>query len=66
MAAEERVDLLAVVRDGLAEHRVARRANAILLVDHGMSCAKVASVLFFGDDSVHAWCRAYKLGGIPG
>jgi transposase len=64
LSADERADLIAVARDGLAEHRVGRRANAILLVDRGMSCTKVASVLFLDDDSIRTWCRRYKEAGI--
>src|SRR5271165_5129660 len=33
LSAKERADLTALARNGLAEHRVARRANAILLLD---------------------------------
>jgi hypothetical protein len=38
LSAVERKDLVSQVRDGLAEHRVARRANAILLLDDGWNC----------------------------
>jgi hypothetical protein len=31
-----------IVRDGLEEHRIVRRANAILLLDKGWSYADVA------------------------
>jgi hypothetical protein len=30
--------LTELARDGLAEHRLARRANALVLLDRGMSC----------------------------
>jgi hypothetical protein len=43
----ERQALIVLARDGLAEHRIARRANAIVLLDTGWSCAKVASALRF-------------------
>jgi hypothetical protein len=36
LTSEERQDLLA--RDGTVEHRLARRANALVLLDRGMSC----------------------------
>ncbi len=32
----ERAELIELARDGLVEHRVARRANALLLLDRGM------------------------------
>src|SRR5271166_786933 len=37
LSAKERADLTALARNGLVEHRVARRANAILLLDKGWS-----------------------------
>ena len=42
LSAAERKELVSLVRDGLAEHRLARRANAILLLDDGLSCERVA------------------------
>ena len=33
-----RADLIALIRDGKAETRLTRRANALLLLDDGMSC----------------------------
>jgi hypothetical protein len=37
LTVEEREVLSELVRDGLAEHRLARRANALILLDQGMS-----------------------------
>ena len=37
LTAEERRDLTELARDGMAEHRLARRANALVLLDRGMS-----------------------------
>ena len=45
LTAEERQDLTELARDGLAEHRLARRANALVLLDRGMSCEEVGRVL---------------------
>src|SRR5580765_575686 len=42
---ESRDDLIELARDGLAEHRLARRANALVLLDNGMSCQSVAESL---------------------
>ena len=39
LAPSIREDLIALVRDGKAETRLTRRANALLLLDDGMSCA---------------------------
>ena len=42
---ESRRDLIESARDGSAAHRLARRANALVLLDKGMSCQSVAEVL---------------------
>jgi hypothetical protein len=42
---ESRRDLIELARDGSAAHRLARRANALVLLDKGMSCQSVAEVL---------------------
>jgi transposase len=62
----ERQALLGLARDGLAEHRVARRANAIVLLDKGWSCTKVAGALLLDDDTVRGWFRAYVNEGVAG
>lgn len=63
---ESRKDLIALARDGSAEHRLGRRANALVLLDDGMSCAAVAKVLFLDDDTVRTWHRLYLEDGIEG
>ena len=45
-------------------HGVARRANAILLLDDGLSCADVAKVLYLDDDTVRTWFKRYQAGGL--
>src|SRR5271168_1199340 len=52
---ESRRDLIELVRDGSAAHRLARRANALVLLDDGMSCAAIAKVLFLDDDTIRTW-----------
>jgi hypothetical protein len=47
-----RAELTAVVRDGKAESRVTRRANALLLLDDGLSCQAIAKVLYMDDDTI--------------
>jgi hypothetical protein len=42
LSAEERKELVWLARDGSAEHRVGRRANAILLLDDGLSHASLS------------------------
>ena len=62
----ERKELLSLARDGSAEHRIARRANAILLLDDGLSCERVAKVLYLDDDTVRRWRKLYDERGIAG
>jgi hypothetical protein len=50
-----RADLIGLVRDGKAETRLTRRANALLLLDDGMSCAAIAKVLYLDDDTIRYW-----------
>ena len=64
--AEAKRDLIELARDGSVEHRLGRRANALLLLNNGMSCAAVAKVLFIDDDTVRTWHRLYEEDGIEG
>ena len=63
---ESRQDLTELARDGSAAHRLARRANALVLLDDGMSFAAVAKVLLLDDDTIRAWHRQYEEEGIEG
>jgi len=63
---ESRQDLIELTRDGSAAHRLARRANALLLLDDGMSCEAVAKVLYLDDDTIRTWHRLYQEDGIEG
>lgn len=63
---ESRRDLLELMRDGSAAHRLTRRANALLLLDDGMSCEAIAKVLFLDDDTIRTWYRLYEQDGIEG
>ena len=56
--------LVEIARDGLEEHRIARRANAILLLDRDMKFEEIASVLFVDDSTIRAWLEAFKEGGV--
>jgi transposase len=64
--AEARQDLIELARDGSVEHRLGRRANALVLLDRGMSCEDVAELLFIDDDTVRRWHRLYEQDGIEG
>ena len=63
---EARQDLIELTRDGSAAHRLARRANALLLLDDGMSCETVAKVLYLDDDTIRTWHGLYQEDGIEG
>ena len=63
---ESRQDLIELTRDGSAAHRLARRANALLLLDDGMTCEAVAKVLYLDDDTIRTWHRLYQEDGIEG
>ena len=43
---------------------MARRANAIVLLDQDWSCERVAEALLLDDDTVRNWHRAFERGGI--
>ena len=59
-----RADLIALVRDGKAETRLTRRANALLLLDDGMSCEAIAKVLYLDDDTIRYWYQLYGEKGL--
>jgi transposase len=64
--AESRQDLIELTRDGSAAHRLARRANALVLLDDGMSCQAIAKVLFLDDGTIRAWYQLYQEDGVEG
>jgi transposase len=59
-----RKELTALVRDGKAESRVTRRANALLLLDDGWSCQKTAQALYMDDDTIRYWHELYQEKGL--
>jgi len=64
--AESRQDLIELARDGSAAHRLARRANALVLLDDGMSYTAIAKVLLVDDDTIRTWHALYLDEGIEG
>ena len=66
LSADERSELRALARDGSSEARAARRANAIVLLDSGWSCAEVAGALLIDDDTVRSWHGLYAEHGLTG
>jgi transposase len=62
----KRKELTALARDGKAEGRVVRRANALVLLDLGWSCEAVAVALLLDDDTVRGWHKLFVQHGIEG
>ena len=63
---EDRRALIALARDGLSPGRVTRRANALVLLDDGMSRQQVARVLLFDDDTIRGWYELFEQCGLEG
>jgi len=49
---ESRGDLIELARDGSAAHRLARRANALVLLDAGKSVSEVSEYLLLDEDTI--------------
>ncbi len=56
----ERLELEACVRRQREDHSIARRANAILLLDDGKSCQEIAKFLYLDDDTIRGCYKAYR------
>jgi len=63
---ESRQDLIELARNGSAAHRLARRANALVLLDDGMSCEAIAKVLLLDDDTIRRWHGLFIEDGLEG
>lgn len=63
LSIEDRKEMLGCVKSQTEEHGIARRANALLLLDEGQSCAQIAKVLYLDDDTVRRWHKQYLQGG---
>ena len=64
LSASTRSTLIVLARNGGVAHRVARRANALVLLDRGLSCVEVAEVLLLDDDTVREWHQRFEQAGI--
>ena len=60
---KDRRELEACVRRHREDHGVARRANALLLLDDGKSCVQIAEFLYLDDDTIRGWYKAYQRDG---
>ena len=63
---EQRRDLTILARKPTVARRVARRANALALLDRGKSCEDVAEYLLPGADTVRTWHSLFEQTGIKG
>lgn len=63
---ESRCDLIELARDGAAAHRLARRANALVLLDAGKSVSEVSEYLLLDEDTIRTWRLLYEEDGIEG
>jgi transposase len=63
LSSSERRELEVCVRSQREDHGVARRANAILLLDDGKSCQVIAEFLYLDDDTIRGWYKTYREAG---
>ncbi len=63
LSSAERLELEACVRRQSEDHGIARRANALLLLDDGESCTRIAKFLYLDDDTIRGWYKAYRRDG---
>ena len=66
LSVADRADLVAIVRDGLEENRVSRRANALILLDRGMKFEEVAKVLLIDNSTIRIWLKEFQESGVEG
>jgi transposase len=66
LSAADRAELTALARDGSAAHRLARRANALVLLDCGWSYEMVAGALLLDDDTIRRWHGLFIEDGLEG
>ena len=63
LSPDERVELERCVRRHREEHGIARRANAILLLNKGKTCVQISEFLYLDDDTIRGWYKAYRQDG---
>src|SRR5450756_2795216 len=66
LSSEDRAGLIALARNGSAAHRLARRANALVLLDDGWSCENVARAFLLDDDTIRGWHGLFVSKGLEG
>ena len=63
LSSEDRLELEGCVRRHREEHGIARRANAILLLNKGKSCTQIAEFLYLDDDTIRGWYKSFRQDG---
>ena len=63
LSSADRIELEACVHRQREDHGIARRANAILLLGDGESCAQIAKFLYLDDDTIRGWYKSYRQDG---
>lgn len=63
LSSDERAFLEGLLRRPTERHGIARRANAMLLLDDGLPCEEVARVLYLDDDTIRRWRDRYRQDG---
>ena len=63
LSSAERLELEVSVRSQCEDHGVARRANALLLLDDGKPCQVIAEFLYLDDDTIRGWHKTYRKSG---
>ena len=63
VSSTERLELEACVGSQREGHGVARRANAILLLDDRKSCQWIAEFPYLADDTLRGWHRSWRESG---
>jgi transposase len=64
LSVSDRQELLRLARSQREEHGIARRANALILLDKGWSFAQVCDALLVDDGTVRDWHKRYISGGV--
>ena len=63
LSAASRLELEQCLRRHREEYGIARRANAILLLDKGKPCAEIAEFLYLDDDTIRGRYKAVRQEG---
>ena len=63
LSAASWLELERCLRRHLKEYGIARRANAILLLDKGKSCVEIAEFLYLDDDKIRGRYKAFRQEG---